>query len=95
MESRVRVKHLQRAHPVRTMHVEPEAQVTQADAGRKRTPGGHLGDVAIPLGGGVDVQEFPITTFEDTYEMIGGRGRVQLVLGLRWWRHSVSWCTRL
>lgn len=64
MESRVRLKHLQRAHPVRTLHVEPEAQVTQADAGRKRTLGGHLGDVAVPLGGGVNVQEFPITTFE-------------------------------
>lgn len=85
MESRVRLKHLQRAHPVRTLHVEPEAQVTQADAGGERTLGCHLGDVAVPLGGGVDVQEFSIATFEDTDEAICMRlsQRVQRVLGLR------------
>lgn len=92
MEWRVGLKHLQGSHPVRTMHVEPEAQVTQADAGRERTPGCHLGDVAIPLGGGVHVQESPITTFGDTDDMICGCGRAQsVVLGLG----LVSWCTGL
>lgn len=70
MESRVRLKHLQRAHPVKTLHVEPEAQVTQADAGGERTLGCHLGNVAVPLGGGVNVQEFSITTFEDMDDLI-------------------------
>lgn len=85
MESRVRLTHLQRAHPVRTLHVEPEAQVTQADAGGERTLGCHLGDVAVPLGGGVDVQEFSITTFEDTDDVICVRlsQSTQSVLGLR------------
>lgn len=85
MESRVRLKHLQRAHPVRTLHVEPEAQVTQADAGGERTLGCHLGDVAVPLGGGVDVQEFSISTFEDTDDAICVRlsQSTQPVLGLR------------
>lgn len=70
MESRLRLKHLQRAHPVRALHVEPEAQVTQAHAGRERAPGCHLGDVTIPLRGGVDVKEFSITTLEDTDNLI-------------------------
>lgn len=50
MEMRFGSCHLQRPHPVRAVHVEPEAQVTPADAGRKRTPGRHLGDVTLPLG---------------------------------------------
>lgn len=85
MESRVRRKHLQRAHPVGTLHVEPEAQVTQADAGGEGTLGRHLGDVAVPLGGGVHVQEFSIATCEDTDDAICMRlsQRVQCVLGLR------------
>lgn len=58
MEMGFRSCHLQRSHPVRAVHVEPEVQVTPADAGRKRTPGRHLGDVALPLNGWKHVQEF-------------------------------------
>lgn len=51
METGFRSSHLQRPHPVRAVHVEPEPQVTPADAGRKREPGRHPGDVALPLNG--------------------------------------------
>lgn len=78
MESRVRLEHLQRAHPGGTLHVEPEAQVTHADTGREWTLGCHRGDIAVPLGGGVDVQEFPITTFEHTDSKICGCQRVSV-----------------
>lgn len=81
MESRVRLKYLQRAHPVGTLHVEPEAQVTHADTGGKLILGCHLGDVAVPLGGGVNVQEFPITTFEHTDSIVCRCQIVQSVLG--------------
>ena len=51
MEMWLRFNHLQCSHPVRAVHVEPEAQVTEADAGRKWTLGRHLGNVALPLSG--------------------------------------------
>lgn len=70
MEMSLRLNHLQRAHPVWALHVEPEAQVTQADTGRKWTPGCHLADVTFPLGGRIDVEELPISTFEDILKYI-------------------------
>lgn len=51
MEMWLALNHLQRSHPVRAIHVEPEAQVTLADTGWKWTPGCHLGNVALPLSG--------------------------------------------
>ncbi len=51
MEMRFALNHLQCSHLVGAVHVEPEAQVTQADAGWKRTPGCHLGNLALPLSG--------------------------------------------
>lgn len=68
MEMSLRLNYLQRAHPVWALHVEPEAQVTQADTGRKWTPGCHLSDVTLPLGGRVYVEELPITTFEEIFK---------------------------
>lgn len=51
MEMQPRLNHLQCSHPVRAVHVEPEAQVTQADAGRERYNGCDLGNVTLPLNG--------------------------------------------
>lgn len=62
MEMWLRRSHLQRSHPVWAVHVEPEAQVTQADAGGERAPGGYRGDVALLLRRRVHVQEVPSTT---------------------------------
>lgn len=70
MEMSLSLNHLQCAHPVGALHVEPEAQVTQAHAGRKWTPGCHLGDVTLHLGGRVYVEELPISTFEDIFKYI-------------------------
>lgn len=62
-EMRLGLDHLQCSHLVRAVHEEPEAQVTQADAGWKWIPGRYLGNVALPLGGWVYIQELPSTTF--------------------------------
>lgn len=64
MEMWLGLNHLQCSNLVRAVHVEPEAQVTQADTGWKWTPGRHLGDVPLPLNGRVYVEEFPPATFE-------------------------------
>lgn len=65
MEMWLGLIHLQCSHPVRAVHVEPEAQVTSADAGWKCIPGCHLGNVPLPLIGRVYVEEAPTTTFGD------------------------------
>lgn len=51
MEMWLGLNHLQRSHLVRAVHVEPEAEVTQADTGWKWTPGRHRGDIPLPLSG--------------------------------------------
>ena len=58
------MRYLQSAHALRAVHVEPEPQVTQADAGWEGTPGGHLGNVALPLSSRVHIQEVSSTAFE-------------------------------
>lgn len=62
----LRLNYLQRSHPVRAVHVEPEAQVTHANTGWECTPGRHPGNVSLPLRGWVYVQEVPSTTFGNT-----------------------------
>lgn len=64
MEMRFRSCHLQRPHPVWAVHVEPKAQVTPTNAGRKRVPGRHLGDVTLPLYSWVRVEEFASAPLE-------------------------------
>lgn len=64
------LNHLQCSHLVRAVHVEPEAQVTQTHTGWKWTPGCYLGNVTLPLNGGVYVQKFPSATFGNTVQMI-------------------------
>lgn len=51
------------------MHEEPEAKVTQADAGWEWTPGCQLGNVTLPLNGWVYIQEVPSTTFVNKYSL--------------------------
>lgn len=65
MEMWLRFDHLQCSHPVRAMHEEPEAQVTQANTGWKWSPGCHLCNVTLPLRGWVNIQEAPSTTYGD------------------------------
>lgn len=53
------------------MHVEPEAQATPTDAGRKQTPGRHRGDVPLPLDSRVCVEEFAFASLETPNKVEG------------------------
>lgn len=72
-EMRFRSCHLQRPHPVRAVHVEPEAQVTPTDAGRKQAPGCHLGDVTLSLDSRVRVEEFAFAPLDTPNKEKGGK----------------------
>lgn len=77
--------HLQRSHPVWAVHVEPEAQVTQAHAGWKGTNGGHPGNVTLSLSAWVDVEEVPPATFA---ERNAARHGVQLPFSWKLFRRT-------
>lgn len=53
------------------MHVEPEAQATPTDAGRKQTTGRHRGDVPLPLDSRVCVKEFAFAPLETSNKVEG------------------------
>lgn len=53
------------------MHVEPEAQATPTDAGRKQTAGRHRGDVPLPLNSRVCVKEFAFAPLETSNKVEG------------------------